>query len=70
MDHVETRYEVSFKGVASDALSSAFDDCIVDIAPGRTIVTCLPGRLHDVLDRLQTFGLELLDVSLVARPPG
>ncbi len=67
MGRVEIGYEVSFKGAASDTLCSAFDDCGVTIAPGRTIVACPPARLHDVLDRLQTFGLELLDVRLVAR---
>jgi hypothetical protein len=61
-------YEVSFKGTASDILRSAFDDCVLRLAPGRTIVSCQPDALNDVLDRLQGLGLELLDVRLVAEP--
>lgn len=64
----ELIYEVCFKGVASVPLRSAFDDCTLLIAPGRTVVRCNPRLLHDVLDRLQSFGLELLDLHLVAGP--
>lgn len=62
------RYTVAFKGAASETLQAAFDDCEVEFAPGRTLVRCDPALIHDVLERLQSFGLELLDVRLEAAP--
>lgn len=66
----ELIYEVCFKGAASAPLRTAFDDCMLRIEPGRTVVRCSPHLLHVVLDRLQSFGLELLDLRLVAAPEG
>ena len=59
-------YEVSFKGTASDTLRAAFDDCELRAGLGSTIVRCDPSQLNVVLDRLQSFGLELLEARLVA----
>jgi hypothetical protein len=62
-------YEVSFRGVASDALRAAFDDCELEVGGGTTTLRCLAPALGAVLDRLQDLGLELIDVSSIKRPP-
>jgi hypothetical protein len=56
-------YEVSFRGVASDALRAAFDDCEVDTGPGTTTLRCPHDALRGVLNRIQDLGLELIDVA-------
>lgn len=62
-------YEVSFEGVASPTLRAAFVDCDPVTGAGRTIVRCPHGALGTVMARIEEFGLELLDVRLVARSP-
>ena len=59
-------YEISFKGTASTTLRASFDDCVVAAGPGLTMLRCRQDLLNDVLERLGSFGLELLDVTLVA----
>jgi hypothetical protein len=59
-------YEVSFKGVASPTLRAAFVDCVLDAGGGVTIVHCGQDKLRTVMARIEEFGLELLDVRLVA----
>ena len=59
-------YEVSFKGTASDTLRAAFDDCELRIGHGSTTVRCDPSQLNVVLERLQSYGLELLEARLIA----
>jgi hypothetical protein len=56
-------YQVRFKGVASDTLRAAFDDCEVETAEGATTLRCAQEALLGVIDRLQDLGLELLDVG-------
>jgi hypothetical protein len=56
-------YEVSFRGVASDALRTAFDDCEVETGSGTTTVRCGHDALRGVLNRIQDLGLELIDVA-------
>lgn len=62
----ELRYEVSFEGVASPTLRAAFAEHELATGPGRTIVRCPPDALSAVIARIEEFGLELLDVRLVA----
>lgn len=62
----ELRYEVSFEGVASPTLRAAFAEHELATGPGRTIVRCPPDALSTVIARIEEFGLELLDVRLVA----
>ena len=59
-------YEVSFKGTASASLLAGFDDCAVSVGHGQTVLRCPPDLIHNVLERLGSFGLELLEVNLVA----
>jgi hypothetical protein len=62
-------YEVSFKGVAGPTLRAAFDDCEVDAGGGVTMVRCTQDALRSVIARVEEFGLELLDVLLIAEHP-
>lgn len=64
----ELAYEVTFKGVASATLCAVFDGYGIRTESGRTVVRCRHAGLADVLDRLETHGLELLDVRLLAGP--
>ena len=59
-------YEVSFKGVAGPTLRAAFDDCEVDAGGGVTMVRCTHDALRTVIARVEEFGLDLLDVRLIA----
>jgi len=64
-------YELSFKGLASTMLASAFDDCEVRTHHGITSVRrVIPDQaaLQGLINRVHALGLELLDVHLVAEP--
>ncbi len=66
-------YEVTFVGQASNALRTEFDDCDVTIGPGTTTLRAeLPDQaaLSGLMERIAGFGLEVIDVSLVAPPSG
>lgn len=62
-------YELSFKGLASDALASAFPNCVVDVRRGVTVI-CGPMAdqvaLQGLIGRVHALGLELLELHLVA----
>lgn len=63
------RYELTFKGAATDTLAAAFTDCDVERHRGVTIVrTTVPDAtgLHGLVARVGALGLELLDAHLVA----
>jgi len=63
------RYEVTFKGEAGAALRVAFDEFTVSTGHGVTVLRCdLPDHsaLHGVLKRIESLGLELIDVRLIA----
>jgi hypothetical protein len=63
------RYEVTFKGEAGAALRVAFEDYAVTTGHGITVLRCdLPdrGALHAVINRIESLGLELIDVRLIA----
>ena len=66
-------YEITFLGQAGSTLSAAFDDCEVTVGRGITTLRAdLPdqGALHGLMERISDLGLEVIDVSLVAQPPG
>ena len=66
-------YEVTFLGQAGTTLRAAFDDCEVTIGPGTTTLRAeLPdrGALAGLMERINSLGLDVIDVSLVAEPPG
>lgn len=62
-------YEVSFKGVASPRLRAAFDDCELGTGVGTTWLRCTHDALPQLIARIEEFGLELLDVRLIAEHP-
>ena len=63
------RYEVTFKGEAGAALRAAFEECAITTGHGITVLRCdLPdsAALHSVINRIESLGLELIDVRLIA----
>jgi hypothetical protein len=65
-------YEITFLGQAGSTLSAEFDDCET-IGPGTTTLRAdLPdqGALTGLMERISGLGLQVIDVSLVALPPG
>jgi len=61
-------YEASVRGEMSSVLSAAFVGCEVAAGRGMTTVRFSPGELRDVLDRIQDFGLVLIDLRLQTEP--
>jgi hypothetical protein len=63
-------YEVTFAGEAGAVLRAEFGNCEVSVGPGATLRLEIPdqGALYGLLHRIAGFGLELIDVSLVAPP--
>jgi hypothetical protein len=69
--HSQT-YEITFLGQAGTTLRAEFEDCEVTIGPGTTTLrTELPdrGALSGLMERINSLGLDVIDVSLVAPPP-
>jgi hypothetical protein len=66
-------YEITFLGQAGGALRAEFEDCDVTVGPGTTTLRAeLPdqGALSGLMERITSYGLEVIDVSLVAPQPG
>jgi hypothetical protein len=62
-------YEITFTGEAGAILLAEFDDCEVRVSPGTTTLRLEladQGALHGLIQRIGSFRLELIDVSLVA----
>jgi hypothetical protein len=63
-------YEITFVGQAGTVLQAEFDDCAISVGPSTTTLRrelADQGALHGLLQRIASFGLELIDVSVV--PP-
>ncbi len=66
-------FEITFLGRAGTTLRAVFDDCEVTIGPGTTTLRAeLPdrGALSGLMERINSLGLDVIDVSLVTPPPG
>jgi hypothetical protein len=66
-------YKITFLGRAGTTLRAEFDDCEVTIGPGTTTLRAeLPdrGALSGLMERINSLGLDVIDVSLVAPAPG
>ena len=66
-------YEITFLGQAGTTLRAEFEDCEVTIGPGTTTLRAeLPdrGALSGLIERINSLGLDVIDVSLVAPPSG
>jgi hypothetical protein len=63
-------YEITFAGEAIPAIVAAFEEFEVVVQAGNTTLRAeLPDQaaLHGTMNRLQDFGLELLEVRVVPR---
>ena len=66
-------YEITFLGQAGSTLSAVFDDCEVTVGRGTTTLRAQlpdPGALSGLMERISDLGLRVIDVTLVAPPPG
>jgi hypothetical protein len=66
-------YEITFTGQAGTALRAEFEDCEVSVGRGTTTLRAeLPdqGALSGLVQRITGLGLEVIDMHLVAPPPG
>jgi hypothetical protein len=64
-------YEITFLGQAGTTLRTEFDDCEVTIGPGTTTLRAElqdRGALAGLMERINSLGLDVIDVSLVAEP--
>ncbi len=62
-------YEITFAGEAGAIVLAEFDDCEVRVSPGTTTLRrelVDQGALHGLIQRIAGFGLDLIDVSVVA----
>jgi hypothetical protein len=58
-------YEFRIKGRLSDSLSGAFEDFTAAVKPAETVMRGEvrdQAELHGMLDRIQSLGLELIEV--------
>jgi hypothetical protein len=63
-------YEITFVGQAGKVLQAEFDDCEISVGPSTTTLHLQiadQGALHGLLQRIASFGLELIGVNVV--PP-
>jgi hypothetical protein len=59
------RYEIRVRGRVSEAALSAFEGMDADMAPAETVLhgpVSDQAGLHGLLDRIQSLGLELIEV--------
>jgi hypothetical protein len=63
-----TDYEIRIKGRLSDSLSGAFEDFTAAVRPAETVMRGEvrdQSELHGVLERIQSLGLELIEVRRI-----
>jgi hypothetical protein len=66
-------YEIRIRGRLSDSLCEAFEDFSAAVKPAETVMRGElrdQSELHGVLDRIQSLGLELIEVRQVERNTG
>jgi hypothetical protein len=67
-----TGYEIRVKGRMSDSLTGAFEDFTAAVKPAETVMRGEvrdQSELHGVLDRIQSLGLELIEVRRLPDEP-
>jgi hypothetical protein len=65
-------YEIRIKGRLSDALLAAFEGLTATVEPVETVLYGpVPGQssLHGLLDRIQSLGLELVEIRRLPASP-
>jgi hypothetical protein len=63
-----TDYEIRIKGRLTDSLSGAFEDFTATVKPAETVMRGEvrdQSELHGVLERIQSLGLELIEVRRI-----
>jgi hypothetical protein len=63
-----TGYEIRVKGRLSDTVTSAFEDFTASVKPAETTLRGEirdQSELHGVLERIQSLGLELIEVRRI-----
>jgi hypothetical protein len=66
-------YEIRIKGKVGDPLLASFGDLDASIKPAETVLRgVIPDQaaLHGLLDRIQSLGLELIEIRQVQEPGG
>jgi hypothetical protein len=61
----DTGYEIRVKGRLSDTVTDAFEDFTASVKPAETVMRGNirdQSELHGLLDRIQSLGLELIEV--------
>jgi hypothetical protein len=64
-------YEIRIKGRLSDSLTGVFEDFTASVKPAETVMRGElrdQSELHGLLDRIQSLGLELIEVRQLDRP--
>jgi hypothetical protein len=62
---VAARYEIRVKGHMSDSVCTALEEFTASVAPAETVMRGElrdQSELHGVLERIQSLGLELIEV--------
>jgi len=65
-------YEITFSGPVGTTLRAEFDDCQVTVGPDTTTLRADlpdPAALCGLVQRITGFGLEIVDVHLIAPAP-
>jgi hypothetical protein len=63
-----TDYEIRVKGRLSDSLTGAFEDFTTAVRPAETVMRGEvrdQSELHGLLERIQSLGLELIEVRRI-----
>ena len=66
-------YEITFVGQAGSAVRAEFDDCEVSVGPDTTTLRAKvadQAALWGIVQRIIGLGLQVIELHLVAMPPG
>jgi hypothetical protein len=67
-----TRYEIRIKGRVSDTVLAAFDGMHAEVLPVETVLygdVVDRAALHGLIDRVQSLGLELVEIRRLPETP-
>ena len=66
-------YEIRVKGVVGDPVLESLGDLDASVRPAETVLRGVitdQAQLHGLLDRIQTLGLELIEIRRADEPGG
>jgi len=70
---VAPSYEIRVKGVVGDPVLESLGDLDASVRPAETVLRGVitdQAQLHGLLDRIQTLGLELIEIRRADEPGG